>query len=151
MRRRRGEEGGATTSAEKATCAEKEVLMEDTSPKQDTGAAQETGAARPECEEPWIGDLNELVQFADRGIVSRTLVDCPKVKLILFAMKTGQTISGHSAGMPATIHVLGGLGIIKVGETEYEGKPGSLFYLPAGMYHALTSTDDLVFLLDLFR
>ena len=125
--------------------------MEDTSPKQDTGAAQETGAARPEREEPWIGDLNELVQFADRGIVSRTLADRPKVKLILFAMKTGQTISGHSAGMPATIHVLSGKGSIQVGETEYEGKSGSIYYLPAGLYHALTSTEDLVFLLDLFR
>ncbi len=108
-------------------------------------------ATQPECDQPWIGDLTELVQFADKGIVSKTLVDCPKVKLILFAMKTGQTISGHSAGMPATIHVLGGTGRIQVGDSEYEGKAGSLFYLPAGQYHALTSTDDLVFLLDLFR
>jgi quercetin dioxygenase-like cupin family protein len=112
---------------------------------------EEQKATRPECEQAWVGDLNELVQFADRGIVSKTLVDCPKVKLILFGMKTGQTISGHSAGMPATIHVLGGAGTIQIGDTEYEGRPGSLYYLPAGMYHALTSTDDLVFLLDLFR
>jgi len=112
---------------------------------------EEPKVTKPECEEPWVGDLNELVQFADRGIVSKTLVDCPKVKLILFGMKTGQTISGHSAGMPATIHVLSGAGTIQIGETEYEGKAGSLYYLPAGLYHALTSTDDLVFLLDLFR
>ena len=106
---------------------------------------------KQECDEPWVGDLNELAQFAERGIVSKTLVDCPKVKLVLFAMKTGQTISGHSAGMPATIHVLSGAGTIQVGETEYEGRPGSIYYMPAGLYHALTSTDDLVFLLDLFR
>jgi quercetin dioxygenase-like cupin family protein len=112
---------------------------------------EDTNATRPERDQAWVGDLNELVQFADRGIVSKTLVDCPKVKLILFGMKTGQTISGHSAGMPATIHVLSGSGTIQVGDTEYEGKPGSLYYLPAGLYHALTSTDDLVFLLDLFR
>jgi quercetin dioxygenase-like cupin family protein len=108
-------------------------------------------ATQDECDQPWVGDLNELVQFADRGIVSKTLVDCPKVKLILFGMKTGQTISGHSAGMPATIHVLGGTGKILIGDTEHEGRPGSIYYMPAGLYHALTSTDDLVFLLDLFR
>ena len=108
-------------------------------------------ATLTECDRPWVGDLNALVQFADRGIVSKTLVDCPKVKLILFGMKTGQTISGHSAGTPATIHVLGGAGTIRIGETEYEGRPGCLYYMPAGQYHALTSTDDLVFLLDLFR
>jgi quercetin dioxygenase-like cupin family protein len=106
---------------------------------------------RPECEQPWVGDLTDLIQFADRGIVSKTLVDCPKVKIVLFAMKTGQTISGHSAGMPATIHVLSGAGIIQLGEEEHEGKPGSIYYMPAGLYHALTSTEDLVFLLDLFR
>jgi len=106
---------------------------------------------QPECEQPWAGNLNELVQFADRGIVSKTLVDCPKVKLILFGMKTGQTISGHSAGTPATIHVLSGAGTIKIGETEYEGRQGCLYYMPAGQHHALTSTNDLVFLLDLFR
>jgi quercetin dioxygenase-like cupin family protein len=106
---------------------------------------------RPECAQPWVGNLNDLVQFADRGIVSKTLVDCPKVKLVLFGMKTGQSISGHSAGSPATIHVLSGAGTIQLEDTEYEGKAGSIFYLPAGLCHALTSTDDLVFLLDLFR
>ncbi|MCE5253002.1 MAG: cupin domain-containing protein [Actinomycetia bacterium] len=112
---------------------------------------EEVEATEPEGDTPWMGNLNDLVQFADRGIVSKTLVDSPKVKLILFGMKTGQTLSGHSAGTPATIHVLSGAGTIRIGDEEYEGKAGSLFYLPAGLYHALTSTDDLVFLLDLFR
>ncbi len=106
---------------------------------------------KSECDQPWVGNLNESVQFADGGIVSKTLVDCPKANISLFAMRTGQSISGHSAGAPATIHVLSGAGTIQIGDTEYEGRPGSLYYLPAGLYHALTSTDDLVFLLDLFR
>jgi quercetin dioxygenase-like cupin family protein len=112
---------------------------------------QDAKAAKPGCDEPWIGDLFEMVQFADGGIVSKTLVDCPKANISLFAMKTGQTMSGHSAAQPASIHVLQGAGIITIGEVEYEGKAGALYYLPAGMYHALDSTDDLVFLLNLFR
>jgi len=112
---------------------------------------EDTKVALPDCEQPWVGDLSELVQFAERGIVSKTLVDCPKVKLVLFGMKAGQSISGHSAGTPATIHVLSGTGTIQLGETQYDGKPGSIYYMPAGLYHALTATQDLVFLLDLFR
>jgi quercetin dioxygenase-like cupin family protein len=108
-------------------------------------------ATQPEPDRSWVGDLNELVQFADRGIVSKTLVDTPKCNVSLFALRTGQKMSGHASRWPATIHVLQGAGIIQIGETEYEGKPGSLFYMPAQTYHALTSTDDLVFLLDLFR
>ena len=112
---------------------------------------EEARTTEPEGDQPWVGDLNELVQFADRGIVSKTLVDSPKAKLVLFGMKTGQSISGHSAGTPATIHVVGGAGTIQLGEKEYEGRPGSIYYMPAGLYHALTATDDLVFLLNLFR
>jgi quercetin dioxygenase-like cupin family protein len=112
---------------------------------------EDSKATQPESDQPWIGDLNEMVQFAEGGIVSKTLVDRPKTNVSLFAMKTGQTMSGHSASSPATIHVLSGAGTIQIGDTEYEGKAGSLYYLPAGLYHALTSTDDLVFLLDLFH
>ncbi len=104
-----------------------------------------------ECEEPWAGNLNELVQFAERGIVSKTLVDCTHANISLFAMKTGQRMSGHASRWPATIQVLSGAGKIQIGEVEHDGKPGSLFYMPAQTYHALTSTDDLVFLLDLFK
>lgn len=106
---------------------------------------------QPECEQPWVDNLNDLVQFADRGIVSKTLVDCPKCNISLFAMKTGEKMSGHASRWPATIQVLSGAGTIQVGETTYEGQPGLLIYMPAKTYHALTSTDDLVFLLDLFR
>ncbi len=112
---------------------------------------QDANKGKPGCDEPWVGELAELVQFAEGGIVSKTLVDCPKANISLFAMKTGQHMSGHSAAQPASIHVLSGAGTILIGETEHEGKPGSLYYLPAGMYHALDSTDDLVFLLNLFR
>lgn len=104
-----------------------------------------------EPDQPWVGDLYELVQFADRGIVSKTLVDTPKSNVSLFALRTGQKMSGHASRWPATIHVLQGAGVIQIAETEYDGKPGSLFYMPAQTYHALTSTDDLVFLLSLFR
>ena len=112
---------------------------------------EDSQAVPPESDQPWVGNLGELVQFADQGIVSKTLVDRSKANVSLFALKTGQKMSGHSSSSPATIHVLSGAGIIQIGETDYEGKPGSLYYLPAGLYHALTSTDDLVFLLDLFR
>jgi quercetin dioxygenase-like cupin family protein len=112
---------------------------------------QDAKPTKPGCDEPWIGDLEELVQFAEGGIVSKTLVDCPKANISLFAMKTGQRMSGHSAAQPASIHVLRGAGVITIGEVEYQGKPGALYYLPAGKYHALDSTDDLVFLLNLFR
>lgn len=98
-----------------------------------------------------MDDLNEVVQWADRGIVSKTRVDCPKAKLVLFAMNTGQSTSSHSASTPAAIYVIGGAGTIRSGDTEYDGKSGSIYCRPAGLSHALTATANLVFLLNLFR
>jgi quercetin dioxygenase-like cupin family protein len=112
---------------------------------------EETAKTHPESDKAWIGDLDELIQFAEHGIVSKTLVDGPKANISLFAMSSGEHMSGHASRWPATIHVLRGAGKIRIGDTEYAGKPGSLYYMPAGMFHALTSTDNLVFLLDLFR
>jgi quercetin dioxygenase-like cupin family protein len=102
----------------------------------------------PTVDENWAGDLEAMMQFAEAGIVSKTLLDRPKLANIsLFMMATGQTMSSHAAARPATIHVLGGEGKITVGDRTYESKRGSFFYMPAGQPHALESTDNLVFLL----
>ena len=104
--------------------------------------------AQAGADENWAGDLEAMVQFAGGGIVSKTLVDRPKlVNVSLFMMATGQRMSSHAASRPATIHVLGGEGKIQIGDQTSEGKRGSFFYMPAGQPHALESTDDLVFLL----
>ena len=104
--------------------------------------------ASPAGGENWAGELEAMMQFAEGGIVSKTLVDRPTlVNVSLFMMATGQTMSSHAASRPATIHVLGGEGKITIGEQTHDSKRGSLFYMPAGQPHALESTDNLVFLL----
>lgn len=106
------------------------------------------GPARPGADENWAGELEAMMQFADGGIVSKTLVDRPRlVNISLFMMSTGQKMSSHAASRPATIHVLGGGGKITIGDQTHEAKRSSFFYMPAGQPHALESTNDLVFLL----
>lgn len=96
----------------------------------------------------WAGDLEAITQFAAGGIVSKTIVDRPKlVNISLFSMATGETMSSHAASRPATIHVLGGEGRITIGDNVHDAKRGSFFYMPAGQPHALESTADMVFLL----
>jgi quercetin dioxygenase-like cupin family protein len=111
----------------------------------------ETTSKEEDHSKPWVGDLNSAIQFAENGIVSKTLVDCPKSKIVLFSMVTGQSISGHAAGTAATIHVLQGKADIQLDQDKYEGKPGSFYYMPAKLYHAVRAEEDLVFLLTLFR
>jgi quercetin dioxygenase-like cupin family protein len=104
--------------------------------------------APPKGGDNWAGELDAIIQFADGGIVSKTLIDRPSlVNISLFAMATGETMSSHAASRPATIHVLGGEGKITIGDTTHDAKRGSFFYMPAGQPHALESTDNMAFLL----
>ena len=103
-----------------------------------------------DCEQPWIGDLERSCSSRE-GYRQQDAGRLPQSKIVWFGMQTGQSISGHAVGTPATIQVLSGAGTIRLGETDYEGKRGSFYYMPPGLSHALTSTDDLVFLLHLFR
>ena len=59
---------------------------------------------------PTIRDLNAQVQFAEKGIVSKTLHESPAVKLVLFCFEPGQALSEHPAPFEAVIQVLEGKG-----------------------------------------
>lgn len=112
--------------------------------------APKAADAAPAGGENWSGDLEAMTQFAEGGIISKTLVDRLGVANIsLFTMATGQTMSSHKASRPATIHVLGGEGRITIGEKTWDSRRGSFFYMPAGQPHALESTNNMVFLLHL--
>ena len=49
------------------------------------------------------------------------------------------------------IHVLRGEGAVILDGVEYEAAPGRLFYMPAGLKHAVQAREELVFLLTMFR
>lgn len=96
-------------------------------------------------------DLEGMFEFAQKGIVSKTVAKKAGSDVTLFCMSTGQEMSTHSASFPAIIHVLKGRGQITLGSQTYEAKPNAWFYMPKGLPHALQSKENLVFLLTLFR
>lgn len=96
-------------------------------------------------------DLNAKTEFADEGIVSKTLVEEPFTKVILFGFAKGQSLSEHTASMPAVMHFLSGTGKVLLGETWHDASPGSWFFLQPGLNHAIQAEEDLVMLLTMFR
>jgi quercetin dioxygenase-like cupin family protein len=92
-----------------------------------------------------------MIEFARDGIVSKVVVRRAGNEMSLFCLSTGQELSAHTAGFPAIIHVLKGKGQIVLGSKPYEARPGAWFYLPKGLRHSVQSTDNLVFLLTLFK
>jgi quercetin dioxygenase-like cupin family protein len=102
-------------------------------------------------EGPVVKDLDSMIEFAKDGIVSKTFLERQEFKMVLFCMTKGQALSEHTASMPAAIHVLRGKAVIHLDETAHDCKPGSWIYMPKEQKHAVDATEDLVFLLTLFR
>jgi len=106
--------------------------------------------ARKEGGEEFAVDLDSIIEFASKGIVSKTFLDTPDANVGLFCMEKGQSLSEHTSRMPATIHVLRGRARIKLGEEDKEYGPGAWIYMPPKLNHALLALEDFVFLLTLF-
>ena len=95
--------------------------------------------------------LAEETQFAENGIVSRTLLNAADVRVVLFGFAQGQELTEHTSTQHALIQILSG-------ECEFslEGKPhllksGSLLYLPPNLPHAVKATQPFAMLLTLFK
>jgi len=100
---------------------------------------------------PIVADLASMTQVADKGIVSKSIVENEHHKIIHFTLAAGQELSEHTASVPASIHVLRGEGTVSLGGEEHEARPGMLYYMPAELKHAVVARGDLVFLLTMFR
>jgi quercetin dioxygenase-like cupin family protein len=105
----------------------------------------------PLIDKAWVGNLDAMVEFASDGIVSKTVVDEPRTKVVLFAMETGQSLSEHTASMPATIHILQGRASLLLGGERHDAPPGTWIYMPANLNHAVDAVENVVFLLTLLR
>jgi len=95
--------------------------------------------------------LEDMIEFAKDGIVSKTLLKAVDKEVSLFCMSAGQSLSTHTSTFPAIIHVLRGKGEVTLANKKYEAKPNAWFYMPANLPHAVQAIEDLVFLLTLFK
>jgi quercetin dioxygenase-like cupin family protein len=96
-------------------------------------------------------NLCEKFQYAEKGIVSKTLFDSEKMKIVLFCFEEGQSLSEHQAPFNAQIVVIEGEGEFLLGKETFKGANGSLFVMPEGLIHAIKATKRLSFVLTLIK
>lgn len=112
---------------------------------------QDTEEVPLDSNQPIVADLKTMTEVADRGIVSKSIVENEHHKVIHFTLAPGQELSEHTASVPAVIQILEGEGIVVLAGVEYEASPGKLYYMPAELKHAVQARGELVFLLTMFR
>jgi quercetin dioxygenase-like cupin family protein len=99
-----------------------------------------------------IENLEELLRdIPAESIVSRTVLKENGMKAVLFGFAAGQSLSDHSAGQPAIVHVLEGEARITLEDTVVEGKAGTWIYMPARLTHSVTAHTQVKLLLLLLK
>lgn len=109
--------------------------------------------ARPlfEVSEAHAANLLELVPCVDGGTVSKTLLNQPTFKQVVFAMDAQQELSEHRAPFLAIVQVLDGRIRMKVGGREHALTPGSWLVMPPDAPHDVYADEPTRFLLTLVR
>lgn len=95
--------------------------------------------------------LPDAIQFADGGIVSKTLHSDPSVRIVLFCFDDGQMLTEHTAAVPAVLHVLEGEAALTLGEEAVVAGPGTVVHMDAHLPHSVEAKGRLTLLLHLLR
>ena len=85
----------------------------------------------------FLADLAAEVDVPADGILSRTIHQDDRIKVVLFAFAAGQELSEHTASMPAILHVLSGQVRLTLGDQTHEAGPGTWVHMPANLQHSL--------------
>ena len=96
-------------------------------------------------------DLAKETQPPDKGILSRTLFNDDRLKVVLFGFGQGEELSEHTASMPAVLHFLQGDASLTLDEDSLEAKPGTWVHMPKGMRHSIQAKTPVVMLLLLMK
>ncbi len=98
-----------------------------------------------------IVSLAQETQFAPNGIVSRTLLRAPTVRVVLFGFAEGQELTEHTSTQHALVQILSGECEFSLAGKPHNLKPGDFFYMPPNLAHAAKATKQFSMLLTLFK
>jgi quercetin dioxygenase-like cupin family protein len=95
--------------------------------------------------------LAEHIDYAEGGIVSKTLLNKKAGTLTLFAFDSGQGLSEHTSPYDATVQILEGEGKLTIGGEIVTAKAGQLVIMPANVPHDVQAEKPFKMLLIMIR
>jgi quercetin dioxygenase-like cupin family protein len=96
-------------------------------------------------------DLNNLINYQDGSVVSRTLIKKKTGTVTLFAFDEGQSLSEHTSPYDAMAYVLEGESEITISGEKFNLKKGEMIMLPAGKPHSVSALSKFKFLLTMIK
>lgn len=84
--------------------------------------------------------LADAVQTSDAGIVSRTVLQTPAMRVVLFSFAEGQELTKHTSTRRAVVQVLSGECEFFHSDEWHRLVSGTLLHMPPGHPHAVRAT-----------
>ena len=98
-----------------------------------------------------VQDIASMIQINEQATVSRTVMHCEGMRLVLFSFDKDEILSEHTAAMPVILQTLeGALEIVADGRTVIL-RPGDVIHFGTRLPHAvraLESSKMALFMLD---
>jgi quercetin dioxygenase-like cupin family protein len=98
-----------------------------------------------------VRDLREQARTPENGILSQTLHNDERAKVVLFGFSAGQELSAHTAPFPAMLTFLKGEATVKLGSDEQPLGEGSFVYMAPYLEHGIKARTDVVMLLVMIK
>ena len=98
-------------------------------------------------EKKQIMKLEDLVDYQEGQVVSKTLVQNVLVSVTVFSFDKGEEISTHASGGDAMVTVLDGKGKFTIGGEEYILQKGETIVMPKNVPHAVYGEEKFKMLL----
>lgn len=99
----------------------------------------------------FIDDLGIHVQVPENGILSRTLQNDDRTKVIVFGFAPGQELSAHTAPYPATLYFVKGEADLKLASDTKSAVAGTFVYMTPNLEHGIRAKTDVVLLLTMVK
>lgn len=99
----------------------------------------------------FFSEVMRETSIPEKGILSRTIQDDARSKIVLFAFAPGEELSEHTSSMPAVLYFLEGEAELTLGADRLEARPTSLARMPPKLPHAIRAKTALVMLLVLIK
>ncbi len=98
-----------------------------------------------------VSILEDLIDYQEGSVVSRTLVDKETGTVTLFAFDENQGLSEHTAPYDAMVQVLDGEVKITISGKPVDLRKGEITIMPANQPHALAAKTRLKMLLTMIK
>jgi len=98
-----------------------------------------------------VSKLDNLIDYQEGSVVSRTLIDKKTGTVTLFAFDENQGLSEHTAPYDALVYIIDGEVDITISEKLFRLKKGDVIIMPANEPHSLTAKTKFKMLLTMIK